>query len=207
MTETAAQASLEHLADPPANAAAQSGSSATIGVRSLALMVAILAVLSLWAASVPGSYFGLVLLLGFPWLGAAGIWMILVILMARRPSSWAAQARWLLGTAVVVALTALACWVQAPLQLRFALSLPAMNAVAHEMSTADSPEFLADRWIGLFDAESIERIDDGMRFLVKDTGFLDPVGFAYSPNGEPEVIGEDWYEPFAGPWWLWVESW
>jgi hypothetical protein len=40
-----------------------------------------------------------------------------------------------------------------------------------------------------------------------DTGFLDPVGFAYSPNRQPAVIGEDTYVHFDGPWYLWEESW
>ena len=44
-----------------------------------------------------------------------------------------------------------------------------------------------------------------MRFLVQDTGFLDRVGFAYSARGRPPVLGDDLYEHFDGPWWIWTE--
>lgn len=46
-----------------------------------------------------------------------------------------------------------------------------------------------------------------MRFLVSGTGFIDPGGFAFSPDGPPAVVGEDYYTHFYGPWYIWVESW
>jgi hypothetical protein len=76
------------------------------------------------------------------------------------------------------------------------------------MALSNAPAVLPDRSIGLFDAEQIERFEGGYRFLVKGTGFLDPAGLAYSPDGPPpDLGGEDSYEAFSGPWWIWVESW
>jgi hypothetical protein len=208
VTEIAGRTSADVIATDAPAAPNEPAAPATPGVKALAIGVSVLAVLSLWAVSVPGSYFGLVLLLVYPWLGAAAVWVIQVIRVGRwKGSAGIRSLRWLLATGVVVVVTALACWLQAPLYLRFALSLSQMNAVAAQLSAADPDAVLTDQWIGLFDAERIERINGGMRFLVKGTGFLDPGGFAYSPSGEPEIIGEDWYQPFVGPWWLWEESW
>jgi hypothetical protein len=109
--------------------------------------------------------------------------------------------------AVVVTLTAAGVILDVPLRARFAASRPALEALAAELSAPDASSTRPDRAVGLFDAERIERIDGGFRFLVRDSGFLDPVGFAYSMDGQPPVIGEDSYAPFEGLWWIWVESW
>ena len=65
----------------------------------------------------------------------------------------------------------------------------------------------ANRWLGVYPVDRVETITGGMRFLVKGTGFLDREGFAYSPNGPPKAIGEDYYTHFSGPWYLWRQSW
>ena len=90
--------------------------------------------------------------------------------------------------------------------VRYAASKGAMNTVAREVAAGSrSPEQI--HRIGLWNVEKVERVRGGMRFLVEGTGFLDPVGFAYSPHGRPPSIGEDFYEHFEGPWWFWTESW
>ncbi len=64
----------------------------------------------------------------------------------------------------------------------------------------------APAWIGLYPVERIDRYENGCRFLIWGSGFLDPVGFAY-PAGEPPRIGEDRYEFIGDGWWHWTESW
>jgi hypothetical protein len=63
------------------------------------------------------------------------------------------------------------------------------------------------QWIGFFEADRVDRIDGGYRFLVNGAGFIDQAGFAYSPNGAPEHLGDDSYRHYDGPWWIWSESW
>ena len=53
----------------------------------------------------------------------------------------------------------------------------------------------------------VDRYENGFRFLIWGSGFLDPVGFAYASEGEPPIVGEDRYEPLGGGWWHWTESW
>jgi hypothetical protein len=43
--------------------------------------------------------------------------------------------------------------------------------------------------------------------LVVATFYVEPTGFAYSPNGDPAAVGgEDVYEHLDGPWYVWRES-
>jgi hypothetical protein len=185
---------------------------ASFGLQILTVVVAAGACLTLWAVSVPGTYLLLLMALPFAWFMLGLIWVILGLLLVQDAGIRAALRNgWLVGIAVLVLATAAAVRTDLPLRARFELSRGSLEAVAAksiEPVASSAPAGQPDRWIGLFDAERIERFDGGFRFLVKGTGFLDPVGLAYSPFAPPPNLGgEDFYEPFSGPWWIWVESW
>jgi hypothetical protein len=182
---------------------------ASTTLRILTVLVVGLAAWTLYAISIPGGYFLLLMVVPMAWLVLGGAWLGLALNLGFGAGLRAVlKDRLLVGMAGIVILTAAAVVVDAPLRFRFVASQAAMDDVSAELSAPDAPAGLPDRWIGLFDAEAIEGFDGGFRFLVKDSGFLDPVGLAYSPGGPPPNIGgEDWYEPFHGPWWIWVESW
>ena len=174
----------------------------------LALTAAALLALSAWAVSVPGSYFSASLLLPLVWFVLAIVWTGWVIYIAalhRLAFSRREVVRllWapLLGVIAVAVVESGVAF-----DARYAASKGAMNTVAREISAGSrSPQGI--QRIGLWDVEKVERVRGGMRFLVDGTGFLDPVGFAYSPRGKPPIIGEDFYEHLDGPWWIWTESW
>ena len=170
--------------------------------------LATVAVLTWYSVSVPGYYFLLLMFLFYGWLLVGGTWLVLTIMSIDTARSRALRSPWLIGGVALVLPTASALAWDWPLHVRFQLSRSALDGITAEMAAPDAPQMIERRSIGLFDAESLERFDGGYRFLVRDAGFIDPGGLAYSPNGEPPNIGgEDRYYPFNGPWWIWIESW
>jgi hypothetical protein len=181
----------------------------SFGLRALTVSVVAFAVLTLWAVSIPGTYFLLLIFLPMFWAVLGIVWLVAGLRTIYRTGFRGTLVnRWLIGTVVVALLTAGAIAADVPLRVRFEASRAAMDAIGPRLAAAAAPQELPDQWIGLFDAERIERFEGGFRFLVKGSGFLDPVGFAYSPDRSPPNIGgEDRYEPFEGGWWIWTESW
>lgn len=109
-----------------------------------------------------------------------------------------------IGLPVVVVATHYAFLSPIPFEARLAASRAGMEeAAAQIMADADA----APGCIGLYPVERIDRYDHGFRFLIWGSGFLDPIGFAYTRDGEPPIVGEDRYEPLSGGWWRWTESW
>lgn len=88
--------------------------------------------------------------------------------------------------------------------LRLAASRGAMDEAAIALMADEDLEY---GWIGWFPVASIERDDRSVRFLIADSGFLDLIGFAYTADGLPPVIGEDTYDRLDGNWWHWREEW
>jgi hypothetical protein len=130
-------------------------------------------------------------------------WLILNLIqrgLRLAPGEWA---RWLAFPAIL-GVAYLVSWSPIPFDVRLGLSRAGMDAAAARLEVAGTATF---GWIGLFPVERLEHLEDGFRFLITGSGFLDPVGFAYMGGGEPPVIGEDRYEPIGDGWWLWVESW
>jgi hypothetical protein len=168
--------------------------------------VPLLVALTLWAFSIPGTYFFVSItvvwiwvLLAFLWIGRFGY-----LLVRRRPGNREIAA-WL-ALPVVVLAAAVAVATDAPMKVRFELSQPAMDQAARDVLARKRDPAGIDR-IGLWEVDRAERVDGTFRFLVAESGFLDPVGFAYSPRGEPPYVGEDSYWHLEGPWWVWEESW
>lgn len=194
---------IDHVAAPEAR-----GNPPRTALQIVTVLVVGLAAVTFLTVSVPGTYFLILMFLPLLWAVLGLVWVVLALVTIARSGFLAtATNRYLLAMALIAAGTAGAVASGAPFHVRLALSRPAMEALAVELL---EPGVIgsADRWIGLFDAESITEFAGGYRFLVKGTGFLDPAGFAYSPNGEPPNLGgEDRYTHIEGPWWVWVESW
>lgn len=91
-----------------------------------------------------------------------------------------------------------------PFEARLAASRAGMDEAAAEILADPNT---ARGWIGLYPVDRIDRYENGFRFLIWGSGFLDPVGFAYAREGEPPRIGEDRYEFIGDGWWHWIESW
>ena len=166
------------------------------------------AALTLWAFSPPGGYFGAVLVLPYVWIALFAAWAMrtAVVAFRRRPLPRGRLVVWAVLVPALVVATAAAVWIELPFRVRYEVSEDAMNRVASEVVRGERDPATIRR-IGLWEVDRAERVRGGMRFLVSGTGFLDPIGFAYSPAGPPPVIGEDSYEHLDGPWYLWIESW
>ncbi len=184
-----------------------------IGSAAVALL------LTAYALSPPGTFFGLLMLLNFPWclivvalLVRAGLATAFSILYRdsplRRPTPWL---RWVVVPAVI-ALAFVMARSGFPRRAAFALSRPALDRFAARI-LADTQPPPEDAWVGLYPVEQVERFPPassarGMRFLVRGTGFLDRFGFAFSPAAPPpDLGGEDGYTPIGDGWYVWRESW
>lgn len=171
-------------------------------------MVALAATLATFAfsLSIPGGDFEL-------WAASGGVLVFAVIAWAiavvwavvrgqasvlRRPLTWAAPVALLIAVAMEIT--------SAPMQIRYTTNKSEMNAAVKAVAADPSSAAKIDR-IGNLRVEEVQRIPGGMRFLVKDSGWLDPAGFAYSADGEPRSYGEDLYEPLSDGWWVWTASW
>lgn len=88
--------------------------------------------------------------------------------------------------------------------LRLAASRGAMDEAAMALMADEDLEY---GWIGWFPVASIDRDVRGVRFLIADSGFFELIGFAYTTDGKPPVIGEHSYERLDGNWWHWQEGW
>ena len=121
--------------------ARQVAQSATpLGLRLLTLLVVAFAGLTLWAASVPGSYFLLFMTLPTVWIALGLTWLFQAVRLWRRSGLGAAARNgWLIGTAAVVLATAAAMSADLPLRLRFEASSPAMAAIVAEMTAPTAP--------------------------------------------------------------------
>ncbi len=134
------------------------------------------------------------------------VWLYRVIptLVHRRVRLTAREWGQWLGLPALVIATYLAFLSPIPFDARLAASRGGMTAAAAEILTDADAE---PAWIGLYPVGRIDRYENGFRFLIWGSGFLDPVGFAYASEGEPPRIGEDRYQPLGDGWWRWTESW
>jgi hypothetical protein len=164
------------------------------------------------ATSVPGTYFELYMISLPVWILIGAVWAVrllvaLVIAWRRRHPvfrCWSTWRRWAVAP-VIVMITILLLVTGAPLRLSFWASRTSMDHLA--LRVLESPSSApTEEWIGVYHAERIQAIPGGMRFLVRGAGFIDPEGFAYSPNGPPAVLGEDYYTHWSGNWYVWRES-
>lgn len=170
-------------------------------------MVGAVGLLTCWAISAPAGYFLLILAAALAWSALAAIWggwlLVAVLQRAGRDGLRRRWRRWLSAPAITLVVFANVA-LDAPLRMRLALSEPALRAAAVALASGESRE---PGWYGLFALTTMERLPGGARFQVRNTGFLDVGGFAYSPDGPPPVLGSDRYEHLTGPWYSWVNCW
>lgn len=168
--------------------------------------LAALVLLTLYVVSAPLGYFMpmLLLLLAWPAFGVATLlWYIASAI--RRRSLWPRAVHWV--PVAVVAVTAAAVLLDIPVLARYTASRSAMDDLVVEAK--HHPKRIEKRArVGLWRVEGVQAYEGGVRFLVRNTGFLDQGGFAYSENGPPPNLGgEDHYEHLHGNWYTWWQSW
>jgi hypothetical protein len=165
------------------------------------LAVPPLAALTLWAFSAPALYPFAAIAAVVGWCLVGAVLFVRLFILVRRPLG--RREAWVWGSTVVIALLLLAAArAETPLELRFALSKAAMNAAARAVINGDRDPATIDR-IGLWRVTDVRRVRGGMRFAVKDAGFLDTVGFAHQADGLPPP-GNYSYEYYRDGWYIWT---
>jgi len=91
--------------------------------------------------------------------------------------------------------------------VRFKLSQQALENFAEHPTLDHDPSTF--QWVGLFPLREVEVIGSAVRMIVSECNVLDDCGFVFSPDGEPPILGEDYYTkiPFAKGWYHWHRSW
>ena len=164
----------------------------------------------LYAVSVPEFYFIFLIFTPWLWIALALYWMVRLLLRfiliraVKDPTLrfWQQGWRWVIPP-ILAGLTLLICVAEVPFHLSFALSRPAMERLALEVTTTPPP--YCDRHVGLYSATEITSIPDGMRFIVRGSGFISRGGFAWSPH--PPI--DAWpckYSHYSGNWYLVLED-
>lgn len=151
-------------------------------------------------------------LLVLVWGGAAllalyALWSVLHVLATRGTARRRGIARLLAGPAAVL-LTFTVTWIGGTFWVRFTISRPFLDRLARDGGTAITAGTLGrGSHVGLFRLEEAEVLPGGTIRLITTDCMFDHCGVAFSPNGQPPVVGEDTYSPLSGHWWLWWRSW
>ncbi len=177
---------------------------------------------SLWAlalalvlneASVPAKRLGLISIAAFPTLGLLAVWLLRGLLRVNSTASDDADANqrgswWLAPLSLVVVL--LLASTSLPLQARFILSRPTLEAVAEDAAASR-----VDRSgvMGLFLIDEVEIYGTAVVFTEATGGFIfDRGGFAYIPDDPNDSVLDEvaprcvmW--PLGGDWYAWHGSW
>ncbi|GAA3443763.1 hypothetical protein [Planomonospora venezuelensis] len=184
---------------------------ALIGPPGLLLLpvCALTGLLLLYGVSVPGGYFGLLLLGGFAGLLLTVVWLprfvVGLIREDGRPGLRRHWVRWAAAPVMAAAVIGLVAF-DVPWTVRFAASEASLERVAKDVSAGAEPEG-GTRWIGLVQVSSVTRADGGVAFRLADAGFLDSHGLVWSPEGAPQENAPSTYEHLDGPWYEWTEGW
>ncbi len=170
------------------------------------LMLGLLVFATLWQGSAPDVEFDVWFALGVIWALLALGWLIYMVARAAaaRSFAWITWRDWVLP--IAIAITGALIDTNVPFNARFQFAEPAMTRDAQRVIANESIASRTHR-IGPWEAESIEVHDGGLRFVIPEIGFLDPVGFAYYPKGTPTDDGEDSYTKLSDGWWVWRDGW
>ncbi|WP_435121716.1 hypothetical protein [Micromonospora tulbaghiae] len=182
--------------------------------RVLHIGVAITAVCLLWAVSVPGFVFllmlGVVHLLVLAGLG----WAALVVFFVAERRRWS----WRFLTApVIVVLTGALLAAGAPFQARWAVSRGAFDRVVAALPPAGPEDaewspVAVPRRIGAYLITSAYTVPGGVVLYETNGYMLDDAGFAYLPQGPTADLATEEFEAprfthLGGPWYSWTASW
>jgi hypothetical protein len=174
-------------------------------------LVALPALVMLYDSSMPGGGpFELVLLgMGLAY-GTMIVWVArFVVALFRSDGRAMLRRHWMRWTAAPVMAVAVIGLVSAdlPFEARFALSESGLESLARTVASSPASTDHPDQWAGLYSLTSIDRTEDGARFLISGTGFLNRYGFAWSPKGRPAAESNTDYTHIQGPWYIWEMQW
>ena len=162
-----------------------------------------LAGLTLWSLSVPGADVFTAAVAVFIWLVIDVILIVRVLaLLARTPVRREPLAVWTGALFVALLVFAAGVW-DVPLRARFDLSEDAMNEVARDVLRGERDPETIER-IGLWNVHNVRRVAGGVRFTVRNAGFLSSTGFTYQPDGRPPYDGIDGVRHYRGLWFIWT---
>jgi hypothetical protein len=147
------------------------------------------------------------------WLVIAAVWFGRFLLTVRRTRKRMPTRHWIrwLVVPVVLGLVAVSALSGAAFEARLALSRDAMDRLAADVTAGGS---VGSGWVGLYEISDPEPTANGIRYVIDDSGLF-RTGFAYSPNGKPQLTDGNrsplWdffvVKPVGGGWWLWSEEW
>jgi hypothetical protein len=174
-------------------------------------LVALVALIILNGTSLPGGVPFDLLLLGLVLTyGTVIVWVArFVVALFRsdgRPMLRRHWVRWAAAPVMAVAVIG-SVYADLPFTARFALSESSLASFARTVAAAPVSTDHADRWVGLYPLKTISRTEDGVRFLVDGTGFLNQYGFEWSPKGPPAEESHTDYAHIQGPWYIWEMQW
>jgi hypothetical protein len=170
-------------------------------------ILTVLLIATAWAFSFPDVFFPLWLPLITCWAVLSLGWLVYTVVhsIPARSLGWLKPRHAAVPIAAMIALVL--SFTDTSFNARFRLTQSSMDADALQIIREPKLAKQTSR-IGSWRAEQVETFDGGMRFLIPDVGFLDPVGFAYSASGSPPNLGgEDIYRRQSNHWWIWQESW
>lgn len=179
-----------------------------------AILAAVPVLITLWAASPPGGYFGMAFVAIVCWLVVGIAWLVAVIrAVVALPQPRRGHVGRLWPFLVVPALV-LTTWavVRTGAVERAAFEVHRTGLEALVADVAAAPDHrVTHRRVGLH-AIRMAAVDPGGCTLltVGDAGFLDATGYAYCPDRAPVdvVNGEGLtYEPLDGPWYEFTFRW
>ena len=160
------------------------------------------AALTLWALSVPGADVVTAAVAVLVWVVVGVILVARVLaLLARTPVRREPLAVWTGALFVALLVFAAGVW-DVPLRARFELSEDAMNDVAREVLDGERDPETIER-IGLWDVENVRRVAGGVRFTVRNAGFITRTGFAYQADGRPAYDGSGGFRYYRAGWYIW----
>lgn len=176
--------------------------------HTLALLVP-LAVL--WAASVPGVNF--FLLMGAMYVaGLLGlIWLVRLVAWWRTSDRFGSARPWI--TMPVIALATLAALLSIafdiPVKARFAIAQETFDAVVANMPPRSDFYFSDDLWVGGYRITGVYQSGDGVIFREATGALFQDAGFAYLPSGPSANYGleDPQFRHLTGNWYAWTSSW
>jgi hypothetical protein len=138
------------------------------------------------------------------------LWVVRVVvhLRATRTTPEARRLRRLSAELALMFLCFGAVWTGTAFRARFVVSKPALaRFVTHQAQAIGRGHFTPGIRVGLFRIREAEALPGGVVRLITTDCMFDDCGLAYSPAGEPPVVGEDTYSPLGKQWWQWWRSW
>jgi hypothetical protein len=176
------------------------------------IAAAVPGVLTVWATTPPGGYFGMAVSASVGWLVVGIAWLVVgvfAVLALPRPRPPHLARLWpFLLVPVLFLLTGLLAGANVVQHLVFEAHRSGLEALVAEVA-AEPDRRLPDRRVGLHTVSA--RVDAGgcTLLIVRDAGFLDVTGYAHCPDRVPvDAIGDGLrYAPLDGPWYEFSFRW